>query len=163
MFDCVCVAVMCGVVAFVGWKGGAAERWMAVTIFVSWCIFTGLAWADVRPSEIGLGASDFVLTVGMVVCGHLEAERATRRWIGLIQLLAAMSMVFGGVACLLKAVGVGPVVFNFLVVNQLTSAAALAFLVLATIRRMKLDAEQRAKLNLELDLAWLPPRPLVIN
>lgn len=157
MFECVCVAVMCGVVGFVGWKGGAPEKWMAVTVFVSWCIFTGLAWADVGPSGVGLAASDVVLTVGMAVCSHLEADKCTRRWVGLVQLLAAVSMVFGGVACLLEALGVGPVHVLFL--NQLTSAGALAFLVLATIRRGKVDADESATS----DLGQLPPGSMAIN
>ncbi len=161
MFECVCLVVMCGVVGFAGWKGGSPERRMAMTIVVSWGAFVGLSWADARLSGVGLAVSDIVLTVGMAVCSQLEADQGTRRWIGLIQLLAATSMVFGGLGRVLQAVGAGPVVLNFLLVNQLTSAGALAFLVLATVRRMKVNAEQPT--TLDKDLGRPTPGPLAIN
>jgi hypothetical protein len=123
---------------------------MAGTIFVSWCIFSGLEWAGVRPTGVGLAVSDVVLTLGMAVCANAETDQGTRRWIGLIQLLAAVSMVVGGVGSGLQALGVGPAAFNILVVNQLTSACALAFLLLATMRRMKLNAEQPPMSDLHL-------------
>ena len=112
-------------------------------------------------SGIGLAASDVALTVGMAICAHTEASQGTRRWVGLVQLLAAVSMVFGGVGRMLEAVGVGRVVSHFLVVSHLASAAALAFLVLATVRRMKLNGERRTTSNV--DLEQLPPGPLAIN
>jgi len=52
-------------------------------------------------------------------------------------------------------------VSHFLVVSHLASAAALAFLVLATVRRMKLNGERRTTSNV--DLEQLPPGPLAIN
>ena len=161
MFEYVCAGVICGVVGSVGFKGGAPERWMAGTIFVSWCIFTALNWAGVRPAGVGLAVSDVVLTLGMAFRANSETDQGTRRWIGLIQLLAAASMVVGGVGSGLQALGLGPVAFNILVVSQLTSAGALAFLVLATIRRMKIDAEQPPMSDM--DLVQLPPSTLAIN
>jgi hypothetical protein len=142
MFECVCAVVICGAVGFVAWKGGGPERWMAGTIFVSWCIFTGLEWAGVRETGVALAVSDVVLTVGMAVCANTETDQGTRRWIGLIQLLAAVSMVVGAVGAGLQALDAGPAAFDILVVNQLTSAGALAFLLLATMRRMKLNADR---------------------
>jgi hypothetical protein len=134
---------------------------MAVTIFVSWCTYVGLTLHAARPSGIGLAASDVALTVGMAICGHTEADQGTRRYVGLVQLLAAVSMVFGGAGRLLEAAGVVPVVSNLLVVSHLASCGALAFLVLATVRRMKLNGERRTTSNV--DLEQLPPGPFAIN
>jgi small basic protein len=134
---------------------------MAGTIFASWCIFTGLEWAANREPGVGLAVSDLVLTLGMAVCANAETDQGTRRWIGLIQLLAAVSMVVGGVGAGLQALGFGPAVFNILVVNQLTSAAALAFLLLATMRRMKLNADQPPLSDM--DLVQLPASTAAIN
>jgi hypothetical protein len=161
MFEYVCAGVICGVVGFVGWKGGDPEKWMAGTIFVSWCMFSGLEWAGVRPTGVSLAVSDVVLTLGMAACANAETDQGTRRWIGLIQLLAAISMVVGGVGSGLQALGVGPAAFNILVVNQLTSAGALAFLLLATTRRMKLNAELPPMSDLV--LGQLSPRTMAIN
>jgi hypothetical protein len=161
MFECVCLAVMCGLVGFAGWEGGSPERRIAVTILGSWGVFVGLAWVDARLSWVSLAASDIVLTVGMGVCARLDADHGTHRWIGLIRLVAGASMVFGGLGGILQAIGVGLVAFNVFFVNQLTSAGALAVLVLATVRRMALNAEEPR--GSDLDLGRLPPETLAIQ
>lgn len=161
MFGCVGVAVLCSVLGFVGWKGGGPERRMAGAIFFSWCIFIGLAWAGARPNGAGLAASDLVLTVGMAVCARAEIEQGVRRSIGLIQLLAAFAMVVSGVGASLHALGAEPVVFKFPVLSHLTMGGALAVLLLATVRRMRLKAAQAR--TSDRDLGQLCPETLAIN
>jgi hypothetical protein len=156
MFECVGVAVIGGVVGFVGWKGDAPERRMAVAIFAGWGVYVGLTWAVARQNGVALAASDVVVSLGMAVCAHAEADQDTRRWIGLIQLISAISIVIGGLAAALQVLGAGPIVFDVLVLNRLSSAGALAFLLLATVRGMKLAAEQRK--DLALDLGQAGPR-----
>ena len=130
---------------------------MIGTILVSWCIVVGLAWAVRSPNGVGLGlaAGDAVLTVGMAICAYTEADPGARRWMGLVQLSAAAAMVFGGMGRMLQAVSAGPVGLNFIVLNGLARVAALAFLVLATVHRMKLKVDQRS--SFDLGQAQLPP------
>lgn len=147
MLNFASMALMSAVVGFACWKGGRAERLMALTIFVSWLIFVGLVWAGIKPPDVAFAVSDLVTTVGMAGCSHAEADKETRRWIGAIMLLAALSMLSSGAGHLLQAMGAGPSAYSVSLVNNLLSVAILAFLVLATLRRMKRNAIMQGKLK----------------